>query len=118
MNKISRFTFDDQQHQLIVNRENQQDAWQFSYEFLRVVNLTGDAKQPLATNQKDARITNIESVGKYGYRFIFNDGHNAVYHDDDLALMHVQHDNLWQQYLNAIKASGLSREATIEIKQL
>lgn len=115
---IARFNLNNSKNQLEVFTDNTNTPWQLGFEFLRVIVMTEDGKQPLVTNQKDACITAIESVGKHGYRFIFKDSYQVIFNEEDLAYLAQHKDELWQQYLDAIKTNGLSREAMIDIKQL
>ena len=108
------------------------EHWQFSYEFLRVLessqatsafaaNAAGNPKgkaPALATHKKDVLLTRIESVGKHGYRLIFDDNYQVIYAEAELALFHQQADLLWQTYLQQLSTSGHSRDAMIDIKQL
>lgn len=92
-----------------------------SYEFLRVLSpqATGgkQGKAPVS-HKKQVQLLSIESVGKHGYRFIFDDQHSAIYSESYLDGLCQRYDELWQQYLNDLKTSGHSREAMITITEL
>jgi DUF971 family protein len=91
------------------------------FEYLRVFTPTANKptkQNSLVTHKKDVVLTTIESLGKHGYRFIFDDQHNAIYSTEYIALLVQEHDTRWQHYLTNLKASGHSREAMINITQL
>ncbi|KGK00798.1 gamma-butyrobetaine hydroxylase-like domain-containing protein [Thalassotalea sp. ND16A] len=94
-----------------------------SYEFLRVYSPNeqtakqGKAKPPVS-HKKMVQLLAIEPVAKHGYRFVFDDQHSAIY---SLQLLQEYAHNkarLWQQYLDALKLTGHSREAMIDFKQV
>lgn len=88
-----------------------------SFEYLRV--FTPMAKQnALVSHKKHVVLTSIENVGKYGYRFIFDDQHSAIYSTEYLIVLINEYAQRWQHYLAELKTSGHSREATINITQL
>lgn len=119
---IKCLTLDNQQGSLHISLASDDEqlvqAWTFSFEFLRVISLAPDPKAPIATHKKQVQLTHVESVGKHGFRFCFDDGFTAIYNVDQLALLHNQAEQLWQQYLAELKKSGHTREATINITQL
>ncbi|REL25296.1 DUF971 domain-containing protein [Thalassotalea euphylliae] len=134
MLSIVKFQLHQQQKQLSVELASPSgeqaltERWQFNYEFLRVLEssqassayaASPKGKAPaLATHKKDVVLTRIESVGKHGYRLIFDDGYQVIYAQAELALYHQQADLLWQTYSQQLSASGHGRDAMIDIKQL
>lgn len=94
-----------------------------SFEFLRVyspneqTSVKGKPKPPVS-HKKDVTLNFIEPVGKHGYRIGFDDGHSAIY--PALLLSEFAHNKnrLWQEYLDALKLTGHSREAMIDFKQV
>lgn len=92
-----------------------------SYELIRVYSPV-DNKDKQHTSpvchKKQVKLMAIEFVGKHGYRFIFDDQHSAIYGANELSDLCHNHEEMWQQYLNALKSSGHSREAMIDFKQL
>ncbi len=95
-----------------------------SFEFLRVFSpsQTKDKKSKSAnqviSHKKLVQLLSIESVAKHGYRLIFDDGHSAIFSEGYLLELHKHHDKMWEKYLSDLKASGHTREATIDITQL
>ena len=91
------------------------------FEYLRVFTPAMNSspkKQTLVTHKKSVNLLAIESVGKHGYRFIFDDQHSAIYTFEYLLILSKEYEQRWQHYLTELKASGHSREAIINITQL
>lgn len=56
-------------------------------------------------------IMGVEPVGSYAIRILFDDTHDTgLFTWDWLYRLGDQQDTLWQQYLDALTAQGLSRE--------
>ncbi len=96
----------------------------FSMEFLRVIDPSNAALTPnkkatqVVSNKKQVLLTTVESIGKHGYRLVFDDGFQTLIDESAFLLLNQHKETLWQTYLEAIKESGFTREATIEIKSL
>lgn len=122
--KISHLIIDNALHQLSIEFSAADiSTAQLSFEYLRISSPAKSVNKPNAKHQvishkKVVRLLAIENVAKHGYRFIFDDDHSAIYSAQYLQTLVVEHDNRWQNYLNQLKASGHSREAMIDIKQL
>jgi len=122
---IERFTLNNQKAELMIkfsaNKLSSSKEVILSYGFIRVLSpqLTGGKQgKTLVCHKKQVLLSTIESVGKHGYRFIFDDQHSAIYSESYLEGLCQRHDELWQQYLDELKASGHSREAMITITEL
>jgi DUF971 family protein len=123
---ITRFILDYSQRTLMLEFTVSEKIanTQLSFEYLRVNSPSNSTQKPktdqplIISHKKDVVITNIESVAKHGFRFIFNDGHSAIYNEDYIRMLVFEHEARWQGYLDELKVSGHSREAIIEIKQL
>lgn len=120
--QISEFKLNNKASELTLSfSDNFMQA--LSYEFLRVyspieqTSVKGKPKPPVS-HKKQVQILAIEPVAKHGYRFIFDDQHSAIY--PALLLNEYAHNKnrLWQEYLDALKLTGHSREAMIDIKQV
>jgi DUF971 family protein len=123
--KINHFIVDNTAKELTVEffEDISKNDTKLSFEFLRVCSDSHQAKNinrkpQLVSHKKNVLLTTIECVAKHGYRLIFNDGYSAVFSDEHLHLLFVEREQRWQDYLQALQASGHSREAMIEIKQL
>ena len=120
---IKKFTLNKEKNTLIIefiNKKTKITTLDFSFEFLRVFSPTpAKGKQtPLVCHKKQVKLVAIEPVGKHGYRFVFDDDHSEIYDNEYLQRISKQQEQLWSQYLDAIKQSGHSREAMIDITQL
>ena len=124
--KITHFIIDNNQHSLTIKFAASKVIanTELSFEYLRISSPANSAKklkagQAAITSHKMAvLLVNIESVAKHGYRLIFDDGHSTIYSEEYLQRLTVEYKERWQQYLAELKASGHSREAMIDIKQL
>jgi len=122
---IDRFILNNKKAELGLscaqNKIDTSETISLPYEFIRVMSPQGSkAKQgkALISHKKNVKLQSIESVAKHGYRLIFDDQHNAIYSESYLQELCQRHKELWQQYLEQLKDSGHSREATIDITQL
>jgi len=122
---IERFTLNNTDNQLNISiaqsKVSSGEDFVLSYEFIRVMSPHGsNSKQgkSLISHKKKVQLLAIESVAKHGYRFIFDDQHSAIYTENYLQGLCQRHNELWQQYLTDLQASGHSREAMIDITQL
>ena len=92
--------------------------FELSYEFLRVYSPSaevrghGPGQEVLQVGKNDIEITAIEPVGSYAVQPRFSDGHDSgLYSWDYLYEIGSGRDQLWQQYLERMRAAGASREA-------
>ena len=124
--RITRFIIDNALHNLTVEfsaNENIASA-QLSFEYLRISSDANSAKKNKAgqiqvtSHKKNVLLISIESVAKHGYRLIFDDDHSAIYSEDFLQTLALEHEIRWENYLSDLKDSGHSREAMIDFKQL
>ena len=91
--------------------------FELSYEFLRVhspsaeVRGHGPGQEVLQVGKRDVEITAIEPVGSYAVQPCFSYGHDSgLYSWDYLYDIGSNRDQLWQQYLQRMRAAGASRE--------
>jgi len=117
--KIERFTLNQSQKHLTI-AFSRKKVFELSFEYLRVFSpqTMENKTSAIETHKKQVLLVVIEAVGKHGYRFIFDDNHSAIYSFSYLEVLAVEQKQRWQQYLDQLKASGQSREAMINIKQL
>lgn len=130
MMTITRFTLDPKLATLAIDftdtKGRQKQQYSLSFEFIRVftpdksnlVKNTNVSNQAVIDHKKLINLLEIEPVAKHGYRFVFDDQHQAIYSEDYLFEICQQQQTLWQQYLSSLKANKQSREATIDITQL
>lgn len=82
-----------------------------SAEFLRVhspsaeVQGHGPGQQQLVLNKQDVAISQIEPIGHYAVRLVFDDGHNSgLFSWQYLRKLCEQEDELWQLYQQRVSA--------------
>ncbi|MDT8427832.1 MAG: DUF971 domain-containing protein [Pseudomonadales bacterium] len=90
---------------------------ELSAEFLRVhspsaeVRGHGKGQAVLQTGKRLVGFRNLETVGNYAIRLIFDDGHDSgLYSWEYLYRLCQEHDTLWQQYLEALRQAGARRD--------
>jgi len=86
-------------------------------EFLRVYSPSAEVKghgpgqSVLQTGKENVSITNIEPVGHYAVKLIFDDGHDTgLYSWAYLYELGENKDALWQDYLKALNDAGHQRQ--------
>ena len=103
--RILEIAFDDGQN------------FELSCEFLRVYSPSAEVKghdpgqSVLQTGKENVSITNIEPVGHYAVKLIFDDGHDTgLYSWAYLYELGENKDALWKDYLNALSDAGHQRQ--------
>jgi len=67
------------------------------------------AQKKLVTGKREVAITRVDPVGNYAVRLTFDDGHDSgIYSWTLLHRLGRERDGLWQAYLEALAAKGLS----------
>jgi DUF971 family protein len=91
-------------------------------EFLRVHSPSaevmghGPNQAVLQFGKKDVEIGKIERAGNYAIKLFFNDGHDSgIYTWSYLYQLGSTQEKLWQEYLEALKFAGKTREKDISI---
>ena len=73
----------------------------------------GPGQKTLVHGRAHVGIINLEPVGNYAVRITFDDLHDTgIYSWSYLYQLGVEHNQRWRAYLDALAASGLSREPT------
>jgi DUF971 family protein len=92
-------------------------TFRFPAEFLRVespsaeVRGHGPGQQRLVAGRRHVGILELEPVGNYAVRIVFDDLHDTgIYSWEYLYALGRDQDRLWQDYLAALAASGQSRD--------
>ena len=82
-------------------------------EYLRVFSPSADVKghgpgqAVLQVGKEKVNIKEIEPVGNYAVKLIFDDGHaTGLYSWSYLYELGIEHDNNWMDYLDALKQAG------------
>ena len=64
----------------------------------------------LVSGKSNIRIKNVELVGNYAVRLVFDDGHSSgIYTWDYLWSLKEDEETFWKKYLSEIEKAGLSR---------
>ena len=92
-------------------------TFRLPYEFLRVYSPSaevrghGPGQEVLQTGKRAVEIRSIEPVGSYAIQPVFSDGHGTgIYSWEYLYELGETQDELWNEYLEKLKAAGASRE--------
>jgi DUF971 family protein len=73
----------------------------------------GPGQEVLQLDKENVNIDDIQQVGNYAVKLIFDDGHSTgLYTWDYLYELGANQARLWQQYLDALKARGIQRRPT------
>lgn len=71
----------------------------------------GPGQKQIIAGRRHVNIIGVEPVGNYAVRLKFDDMHDTgIYTWDTLYDYGVRQDELWQGYLDALAAKGLSRD--------
>lgn len=96
------------------------EKFELSCEYLRVHSPSADVKghgpgqEVLQTGKENVNISEIEPVGNYAVKLIFDDGHNTgLYSWPYLYELGIDHDNKWMTYLDALKKAGYVRKPNV-----
>jgi DUF971 family protein len=93
------------------------ETFEFTAEFLRVHSPSaevmghGPGQQVTVGGKRRVGFREIEPVGNYAIRIVFDDGHDTgIYSWAYLHELGMNHDRLWQAYEEALKAKNMSRD--------
>lgn len=106
-----------QQSRLLEISFDNDARFKLPYEFLRVhspsaeVRGHGVGQETLQVGKKNVAVLEVLPVGSYAMKIVFDDGHDSgLYSWDYLYKLGLNHDQLWQDYLDKLAAIGGSRE--------
>ena len=95
-----------------------QRVFTLSCEYLRVYSPSADVRghspeqAVLQTGKERVNIKDIEAVGNYAVKLVFDDGHDTgLYTWDYLYELGTRHTEYWRRYLAALAAAGITRSA-------
>jgi len=90
--------------------------YHLSYEFLRVhspsaaVRGHSPSEQVLQTGKQHVNVLDLQPVGSYAIKLIFDDGHDSgLYSWNYLYDLGKHQDELWREYLHRLSEAGKSR---------
>lgn len=96
---------------------NDGEKFELSCEYLRVNSPSADVKghgpgqEVLQVGKENVNINEIEPMGNYAIRLIFDDGHETgLYSWDYLYELGMEYENNWMNYLDALKKVGHVRK--------
>ena len=97
----------------------EQQTFTLSCEYLRVFSPSAEVRQHgqpiLQFGKKGVGITDASLVGRYGVKFLFDDGHNTgIYSWAYLHTLCSEQAHKWDAYLEALQASGQFREPSTQ----
>lgn len=70
----------------------------------------GPGQGVLQTGKENVNIDNIEQVGNYAVKLLFDDGHDTgLYTWEYLYDLGINQEENWQKYLEALKVAGIER---------
>ena len=73
----------------------------------------GPGQEVLQLGKENVNIEKIEPVGYYAIQRHFDDGHNTgIYSWETLYMLGSNYEDLWQEYLENLKAAGHQRKST------
>ena len=76
------------------------------------------AERKLQTGKKHIGIKNLETVGNYAIRIVFDDGHDTgIYAWEYLHALGCDQDIHWQEYLAELKSANASRLPSVPVGQ-
>ena len=94
------------------------EQFELPCEYLRAFSPSADVKghgpgqEVLQVGKENVNITEIEPVGNYAVRLIFDDGHaTGLYSWGYLYELGTEQDNNWMDYLDALKQAGHVRQS-------
>ena len=93
-------------------------------ELLRVYSPSAEVRghsaeeRKLQTGKKNVGIRQLDAVGNYAIRIVFDDGHDSgLYSWEFLHDLGNNQDNYWQDYVTELKTANASRLPTIPVGQ-
>lgn len=100
------------------------EVFRIPFELLRVYSPSaevqghGPGQEVLQTGKRNVGIERLESVGNYGIKPVFSDGHESgIYSWDYLYRLGANEATLWQQYFDRLAEAGKDRDAPMAAAQ-
>jgi DUF971 family protein len=96
---------------------NSGESFELAAEYLRVESPSAEVKghgpgqEVTVAGKRLVTITDLEATGNYAVRISFSDGHSTgLYSWDYLHKLGLEHDEIWQAYLDKLAKQGLGRD--------
>ena len=116
LHKVSRvleLTFDDGSH------------FRLPAEYLRVYSPSAEVQghapgqEVLQIGKEDVGIDNIEPIGHYAIKLVFDDNHDSgIYSWDYLLDLGSRRDELWEKYIARLNEAGAGRDPDVQVVRL
>ncbi len=94
--------------------------FQLPFEYLRVMSPSAEVKghgpgqEVLQYGKRDVLLKEIEPVGSYAIKLVFDDGHDSgLYTWEYLHHLGANQKALWEEYLEELAAAGMSRDPNV-----
>jgi DUF971 family protein len=91
--------------------------FELPFEYLRVhspsadVQGHGPGQEILQKGKENVQVTNIEPIGHYAVRLVFDDGHDTgLYTWKHFYELGAEQESRWQAYLDRLEAAGYARQ--------
>ena len=101
---------------------NDGKAWRLTCEYLRVFSPSaevrghGEGEAILQTGKIDLRAKDVQPVGNYGLKFIFEDGHDSgIYTWEYLRELCEHQEQNWAEYVRQLDEAGASRDPNVSV---
>ena len=98
------------------------ESYEMSAEYLRVYSPSaevrghGPGQETLQVGKENVRIENIEPIGHYAIKLVFDDGHDSgLYSWEELYRLGQDQDRLWAAYLARLEQAGHKRKTPLNI---
>ncbi len=103
----------------IAIRFDDDSFFELPFEYLRVYSPSAEVKghgpgqEVLQAGKEMVVVTDIEPIGHYAVRLVFDDGHNTgLYTWQYLYELGQEQETKWQSYLDRLEAAGYARSKT------
>lgn len=101
---------------------NDGKVWRLTCEYLRVFSPSAEVRGHgvgeaiLQTGKINLRAKDVEPVGNYGLKFIFEDGHDSgIYTWEYLRKLCEYQEQNWAEYLQQLNEAGASRDPDVSV---
>ena len=116
MAKPTEIRLKKEPHLLVISFDDGSE-FEYTFEYLRVhspsaeVRGHGPGQETLQHGKENVAIVNIEPVGHYAVRLVFDDGHDSgLYNWQYLYDLGLDMAANWQRYLDRLEAEGYARQ--------
>ncbi|WP_263082059.1 DUF971 domain-containing protein [Endozoicomonas sp. Mp262] len=101
----------------------QEESYRLPAEFLRVLSpsaeVRGHGRPVLQTGKLHVGLSQVEAVGHYAIKLIFDDGHDSgIYNWDYLYDLCSNREAHWDNYLKQLHEAGASRDPDASVVKL